>query len=138
MRLFPHRVGIQFRERLAALDVLVQDRRHIRFRHFGVPGCVRIDDDSWSLLAGAEAGGAADEDLTRSYALLHETDVKGHEEGSCSGAAARGLRVAWRTSVGADDDVILRFRHGFFFDGYFIAGRTTSMSQWPLLVVSNA
>ena len=52
LELLPHRVRIQFRHRLAALDVLVQDRRHIRFRHFGAPGGVRVDDDGWSLLAG--------------------------------------------------------------------------------------
>src|SRR5437867_12576247 len=82
--LFPDCVRVQFCDGLSALDVLVQDRRHVRFRHFGVPGSVWIDDDGRPLLAGAEARRAADEDVARGHALLHEACIRGHEEAGCS------------------------------------------------------
>src|SRR5437868_2088567 len=106
--LLPHRVWIQFRNRLPTLDVFIDNSGHIRFRHLGVPGRVRINDDGRSLLAGAQAGGTADEHVTRGYALLHEADIKGHEERGCSGATAGRLRVAWGPGVGADDNVMFR------------------------------
>ena len=78
--LLPDRVGIQLGCRLAALDVFVQDCRHVRFRHFGVPGGVRIDNHGWSLLARAKAGRPADKDFTWRHTLLHEAHIKGHEK----------------------------------------------------------
>ena len=81
LELLPYGIRVQLRCRLAALDMLVEDRRHVRFRDFGVPRRIRIDDDGWSLLAGAEAGRTADEDFARRHTFLHEAHVKGHEEG---------------------------------------------------------
>src|SRR4029079_5153952 len=118
MRLFPDCVRVQLRNRLPTLDVLINNGGHVGFRHFGVPGGVRIDDDGRSLLAGAKARGTADENLTGSHALLHEADVKGHEEGGCSGATAGRLRVAWRPGVGADDNVMFRLWHACSFVGF--------------------
>src|SRR6185295_17857780 len=118
MRLLPDCVWIQLCDRLSTLDVLIDDRRHVGFRHFGVPGGVRIDDDGRSLLAGAEARRTADEHFTGSHTLLHEADVKGHEEGGCSGATAGRLRVPRGPRIGADDDVMFRLWHACSFVGF--------------------
>jgi hypothetical protein len=115
--LLPDRGRVQLGCRFAALDVFIQDGRHVCFRDFGVPGGVRVDNHGWSLLARAEAGRTADKDFTRHHTLLHEAHVKGHEKGGGSGATAGGFWMAWGTSIGADDDVIFGLRHEFSFYG---------------------
>ncbi|SLM42496.1 hypothetical protein NSND_50883 [Nitrospira sp. ND1] len=109
--LLPDRIRVQLRRRFAALDVLIENRSDIGFSDFRIPGVVRVHHDGRSLLAGAEAGGAGDEDFARHDAALHEAHVKGHQQLRRALAAAGGFRVARRTGVCADKDMIFRFWH---------------------------
>ncbi|SLM49772.1 protein of unknown function [Nitrospira japonica] len=91
--------------------MFVEDRGDVRFRDFGIPGAIRIHDDRWALLAGAEAGRPADQHFPRHDATLHQAHIERHEQLRRALAAAGGFWVTRRPGVGADDDVIFRLRH---------------------------
>ena len=61
--LFPDRVRVELRCRDSLGDMFIEDDRDIGFGDFRVPGVVGIDDHGRALFAGAQASGAAHEDL---------------------------------------------------------------------------
>jgi len=109
--LLPDVIRIQLFGWLAALDVFIENRSNIGFGDLGIPRVVRVHHDGRSLLAGAQAGGACDEDFAGHDAALHETHVEGHEQLCGTLAAAGRFRVTRRTGVRADKDMIFRFWH---------------------------
>src|SRR5262249_47322607 len=77
--LFPDGVGIELRGRLAALDVLVEDRGDVGFGDLGIPGIVRVNDHRRSLFARTKAGGTADQHFAWHHAALHQTHIERHQ-----------------------------------------------------------
>src|SRR5574341_792750 len=111
MLLLPDCIRIQLLHRLTALDVLIEDGGYIGFGNLRVPGAVRIDHDGRSLLAGAETGRAAHENVCRHHAALHHAHVKRHQQLCGALAPARWFGMTGRAGVGTNDDVIFRFWH---------------------------
>src|ERR687891_372542 len=91
--------------------MFVENRSDVGLSDSRIPRSFRIDHHGRPLLAGTQAGGAGDQNLTGLHPPLHQSHVKRHEQLSGSLPSTGRFRMSWRTGIGADNDVIFRFRH---------------------------
>jgi hypothetical protein len=97
-------------DRMSANNVRFDDLVDVGFGNVPLPDCVRIDDDRRPVLALVQAAG-----LIRPHfalqAALRELLLECLLQFGVGGWIAASPRIARRTLVPADEDMLLEFRH---------------------------